>query len=744
MTRVPFGTSASPFLLAATLQHHLQNTKGPDEDIAVTLANSFYVHDLLMGADTLDEAGRIAAGAQAIMQGAGMKLSKWSSSAMELQSVFEDLNTDNCNVNKRLGDTEDRKVLGIVWDRTGDHFRFSAEHLLDTMIAATPTKRSVLQTCGKIFDPLGFLAPYTIRAKILFQRIWERGLDWDNELPDDLLQEWKSWCEELPKLGIISLERCLTPVNGTGYTAELHIFTDASPQAYGACVFVRTVDDMGAVKVGLLFAKSRVAPIKKLTLPRLELMGAVIGIRIAKLVRDSLQILSGEPTYWTDSTIVLSWIKGDSSRWKPFVKNRVTEIQSNSDPSQWRHCRGASNPADALTRGLRVDVLAEYKQWFIGPEWMRIAPELWPPTSTQETHLDMVQEEQRVQDVAVNHVQIKTDLLLDPKDYSNYQRILRVTAWIFRFAENCRRRNRKNGPLTAEEMDRAEIFCIKQVQSDAYADEVLALSHGLALQKSSRIAELQPYLDGNGLLRLTGRLQCAEEPEQIKHPILLPKEHELTRHIVEAAHRRTLHGGLQATLSEIREKWWITRARQLADDDDGSSPYRVVVPRKLRIQHKKTSPYHPQANITECINRNLKMMFVTFTSQHHREWDLRLAELAFATRTTVNRSTGFTPAFLNLGREAPFPVENALGLRDGCTRLDQACQYNRGRRNLTCSVGDLVGFAASLADRRDGPFVVSACSFGLTYRLRRCETGEATGPVHISDLKPYHLRERRL
>ncbi|XP_064465082.1 uncharacterized protein LOC135376503 [Ornithodoros turicata] len=169
-------------------------------------------------------------------------------------------------------------------------------------------------------------------------------------------------------------------------------------------------------------------------------------------------------------------------------------------------------------------------------------------------------------------------------------------------------------------------------------------------------------------------------------------------------------------------------------------------------------------------------------NQHHRDWDLRLAELAFATRTTVNRSTGFTPAFLNLGREAPFPVENALGLRDGGTRppysrfaedlrsrlddaartarenldvarLDQARQYNRGRRNLTYSVGDLVlrrthplsdasrGFAASLADRWDGPFEVSACSSGLTYRLRRCDTGEETGPVHISDLKSYHLRD---
>ncbi|XP_064462453.1 uncharacterized protein LOC135373109 [Ornithodoros turicata] len=169
-------------------------------------------------------------------------------------------------------------------------------------------------------------------------------------------------------------------------------------------------------------------------------------------------------------------------------------------------------------------------------------------------------------------------------------------------------------------------------------------------------------------------------------------------------------------------------------------------------------------------------------NQHYRDWDLHQTELAFATRTTVNRSTGFTPAFLNLGREAPFPVENALDLRDGSTqspysryaedfqsrrdvaartarenldvaRLDQARQYNRGRRNLTYSVGDLVlrrthplsdaprGFAASLADRWNGPFEVSACSSGLTYRLRRCDTGEETGPVHVSDLKAYHLRD---
>ncbi|XP_064469845.1 uncharacterized protein LOC135384579 [Ornithodoros turicata] len=565
MTRVPFGTTASPFLLGATLQHHLKSTNGPDEDVANSLANAFYVDDLLTGADNVEEAKRLTERAEAILQKAGMKLDKWSSNSLELQKIFEQSNNISCNAERRLGETEDTKVLGVVWDKTHDHLRFSGEHILDTMIAAKSTKRSVLQTSAKIFDPLGILSPYTIRVEILFQRLWERGLEWDTLLPDDICDDWFAWCAELPTLHLISLERCLVPHGENGYTAELHIFTDASPQAYGACVFLRAVDGEGHVKVGLLFAKSRVAPIKKLTLPRLELMGAVMGVRIAKLVRDSLTATISEPTYWTDSTIALSWIKGNSSKWKPFVRNRVSEVQSSSDPSCWRHCPGVSNPADALTRGLTVTALAESRLWFHGPEWLSQAPQFWPQADTPPTEADLhtFQEEGVPKDVVVTHVTTTTPPLFDLKRYSTYQRILRVTAWIMRFTTNCQPKNRASGPLSSLEIEQAEKYWVKQAQYQAYQEEIIALSQGEKLRESSKIVRLQPFIDDLGVLRLTGRLQYADDTEEVKHPILLPKEHPLTRHIAEGAHRRTLHGGVQATLTDLRQRWWITQARQL-------------------------------------------------------------------------------------------------------------------------------------------------------------------------------------
>ncbi|XP_064488370.1 uncharacterized protein LOC135400468 [Ornithodoros turicata] len=382
MTRVPFGTTASPFQLSATLQHHLRCTTGSEEDIAHALINSFYVDDLLTGANKLEEAQRIVSSARRILQKAGMQLTKFASNSSELQTTFEQFSKEDHNAERRLCEPEDSRVLGIVWNKSTDHLKFSGEHLLDTIIAAKSTKRSVLQTSAKIFDPLGFLSPYTIRVKILFHRLWERGLDWDAPLPADISKEWDSWCADLPKLHSISLERCLLPGEETDYSTELHIFTDASPQAYGACAFLRVVDAKGNIKVGLVFAKSRVAPLKKLTLPRLELMGAMIGVRIAKLVCDSLPTITNVATYWTDSSIVLGWIKGNASKWKPFVKNRVMEIQEKSDPSHWRHCPGVFNPADALTRGLTVSAMAESRLWFLGPSWLAEVQSLWPPAGT--------------------------------------------------------------------------------------------------------------------------------------------------------------------------------------------------------------------------------------------------------------------------------------------------------------------------------------------------------------------------
>ncbi|XP_064462300.1 uncharacterized protein LOC135372759 [Ornithodoros turicata] len=299
-----------------------------------------------------------------------MKLSKWASNFEELQDMFVEAKVSRIDEEKSLSEPAQTKVLGVVWDRKMDRFRFSVEHLIEVIAGMMDNKRSILRASARLFDPLGFLSPYIIRVKILFQELWKAKLDWDTKLPEELAKIWHAWCAELKDLRKVSVERCLLPCSGVTHTIQLHVFTDASPLAYGACAFIRITSETGETKVRLQFAKSRVAPLKKITLPRLELMGALIGVRIAKFLNQALGGLITESIFWTDSKITLSWIQGDASRWKPFVRNRVVEIQENSHHQQWKHCPGSENPADAVTRGLTVRALTKSKQWFEGPDWL--------------------------------------------------------------------------------------------------------------------------------------------------------------------------------------------------------------------------------------------------------------------------------------------------------------------------------------------------------------------------------------
>ncbi|XP_064469989.1 uncharacterized protein LOC135384731 [Ornithodoros turicata] len=601
MTRVPFGTTASPFLLGATLQHHLSAFEETHRELARKLMDPFYVDDLLIGASTVNEAREIARSSQDVLRQAGMNLTKWTSNSTELQGIFEHENNSRSEEEKSFGEPTETKVLGVVWDRNSDHLKFSADHLLCVIIDMTDTKRSVLQASARIFDPLGFLAPYTIRVKIIFQELWKAGLKWDDSLPSDLSKMWRSRCSELPNLRNISLERCLLPASGSQYSHELHIFTDASPHAYGACAFLRTTSESGETKVQL-FAKSRVAPLKKLTLPRLELMGALIGVRIAKILKTSLTMVTLEPQFWTDSTITLSWIKRDANRWKPFVRNRVAEIQECSERSQWRHCPGADNPADALTRGMSVKALIEDERWFQGPTWLSGTEESWPRAFGEDDEgLNGAQDEmiKATTLVALVDKTIPAPALLNLSKYSNYQRPLRVTAWIKRFVKNCRSDSRLCGPLTATELDDAEMFWARHAQWESFPEEMLALKHGDKIAATSKIVRLQPFLDDKEVMRLSGRLQSSDNPEQIKYPILLTKEHPLSELIAQNAHMRALHGGVQTTLTVLREKWWITRARQLVKSTMRSCKVcarfraiRATAP-TAPLPADRTNPTHP-------------------------------------------------------------------------------------------------------------------------------------------------------
>ncbi|XP_064470175.1 uncharacterized protein LOC135384923 [Ornithodoros turicata] len=301
----------------------------------------------------------------------------------------------------------------------------------------------------------------------------------------------------------------------------LHMFCDASPRAYGAAAYLVTLDRDGHYSADLLLAKSRVAPVKTVSLPRLELMGAVIATRLMGFLQTTLSLSTVPTVLWTDSEITLYWIYGSTNDWKPFVQNRVSEIRAGTEPSQWRHCPGKENPADLLTRGTSCLQLLNNSVWWQGPSWL-MDQKSWPPAwRTPDEPCVEVRNETKAQTACCVPI-LATTTLMDVAKYSSLHRLLRVTAWVSRFLHNCRHTTAESrGPLTAAEVVAAETYWVTAAQLQAY---------------HSRKEE---------------------------HPIVIPADHSFTALLVFRAHVRLLHAGVQETLAALREEYWVLRGRQV-------------------------------------------------------------------------------------------------------------------------------------------------------------------------------------
>ena len=236
------------------------------------------------------------------------------------------------------------KTLGVLWHATDDVFTFKSYCVVEKF---QPTKRNYLKQIATLFDPLGMLSPFVIRAKVLMQEIWVCGLDWDDPLPEELSAKMMSWFGELPMLFKIRVPRCLQLKEVT--SATLHVFVDASENAYGAVVYMRSEYIEGKVSLSFVASKTKVAPLQSLSIPRLELMAAILGKRLALSIAEILSIDREYITFWTDSTSVLWWVKGYSRQFKPFIANRIGEIQTSTNPDKWRYVPTKQNPADHLT-----------------------------------------------------------------------------------------------------------------------------------------------------------------------------------------------------------------------------------------------------------------------------------------------------------------------------------------------------------------------------------------------------------
>ncbi|XP_076176659.1 uncharacterized protein LOC143151443 [Ptiloglossa arizonensis] len=546
LNTLTYGTAATSFLATRTLRQ-LANDEG-DELVraARVLREDFYMDDLLTGAQAREEAVAIRDELIELCRRGGFHIRQWVANH---EALIEGLKDKACDKHFRIDLGEKVKTLGLCWNPKHDTISYSVE---DIQPAKRVTKRAMLSRIATLFDPLGLLGPIIIRAKILMQDLWKLKTDWDESVPMDIHSRWVAYCQELNLLREVSIARQVT---SKGYVSlQLHGFCDASVQAYGACIYLRVTEQNGNHSTSLVASKSRVAPLKTITLPRLELCAARLLIKLFKSTRGALRRLEFEKViFWSDSTIALCWIATPPHALKTFVLRRVADIQAISEAHEWRHVRSSDNPADMISRGLAAKEFIRNEQWQQGPAWLKQPETQWPKLELEKKEIP----ELRPLVVLVSKVSDWDTL----ERFASYDKLKRVIAHCLRFIHNASHKERHSGALSVTELRGAERCIIQRMQGQSYSDKLHALK--TSARVTGRLAPLSPFVDANGLLPVGGRLSRSRLPYGAKHPIILPERHKVTENIVRDHHVKHFHAGAQATLYATRQRFWVPGGKGL-------------------------------------------------------------------------------------------------------------------------------------------------------------------------------------
>lgn len=369
------------------------------------------------------------------------------------------------------------------------------------------------------------------------------NLEWDEAIPMDLHTIWKEFYNDLEEINKLVIPRLVVVDNFK--EIELHCFSDASEVAYGANIYLRTKNEERKYTTQLLCSKSRVAPMKATTIPRLELSAALLGTRLAKRIMKAIGNRITKIYYWCDSTIVLSWITEESKHWKTFVANRVAKIQDLTSIQDWRYVNTNENPADILSRGISASSLIGNDMWFHGPLWLRLEEDNWPRKITLPNKEEIPEGRTKIQAFPST----STPFMLLER-FSSLQRLLRVVSYCLRFTWNCMMQGefRVNGNLTSDELEQVISCVVKLSQKDTFKTEIHDLKNNGFVSQKSKLLQLKPILDEKGIIRVGGRLTKSDLPYEARHPIILDNKCSLTKLIIIAEHERLLHAGPQAVL----------------------------------------------------------------------------------------------------------------------------------------------------------------------------------------------------
>lgn len=547
--RVCFGLKSSPYHALRTIQQLIEDDGHTFPLASAVASDCLYMDDIVFSELSEPRAVQVAHELIQLFRGGQFDLVKWTSNS---QTVLNGIPASHrLSEQLEFDKSVEQKVLGLRWCKSSDCFEF--------LISAPPdtcTKRAILSAVARLWDIMGFVAPVVLFAKLLIKELWLLKLDWDDEPPRHIKNIWHSFRAALPLLNNFKIPRHL----GLFENCILRLigFSDASERAYGAVVYAHITRN-DEVIVQLVCAKSKVSPVKPLTIARLELCGAELLSKLLRRVYDTY-----DPRYkvtsihaFTDSKVTLCWINSSPHRWQTFVANRVVRIVDNVPAERFYHVAGTENPADCLSRGLTPDKFIEHPLWLHGPAWAKRDPSEWPINKITDLGSDSIPEEKVHAHPVVPCLNSDSLLLALAERTSSWTKLLRVIVFVYRFMKKLPRRN---NTVTASDLEFAENILLCHVQKKYFFKDFANLKDDKCC--SPALIKLKPFLD-NDLIRVGGRLTYSAETYNTKHPVVLPRRDRIVELLIDYYHKKYLHAGPELTMSLLRHKYWILSARRI-------------------------------------------------------------------------------------------------------------------------------------------------------------------------------------
>lgn len=580
-----FGNSPSP---AVAIYGMRMAAKEAEREYGTDARNfieqDFYVDDALKSFPTEEEAVDVLQRVKEMLAQSNLRLHKITSNKAKVVSAFSP--EDRAKEIKNLDITTDKlhlqRSLGVIWNTVSDMFTFDVPQEQKPF-----TRRGVLSTVNSLFDPLGLIAPVTIKGRLLLRDLTSQDLEWDKPLPEDMYDEWRRWQDSLQHLKTLHIPRAYVSFSiSQAIFIELCMFSDASVKAIGAVAYLKATHADGHSEVGFVMGKAKLAPMPDLTIPRLELCAAVLSVEMAELLKEELKVKIDKLTFFTDSKVVLGYIHNTKRRFQVYVNNRVQRIKQSSVPDQWKYVPTEHNPADHASRSLSANKL-EGTSWWSGPAFLLDAKKVTP----EKGPFDLVDPEMDVeirQNVTVLVTRATSSLLGSTRfqRFSKWSSLVKAIAYLHHIAQSFKSKDQGcsgwhlcKRSLTKEALSQAEHSIIRCVQHEVYAEEIKRIKANQDLPHNSSLYKLKPIIDSEDLLRIGGRLSESKLLSHEANPLVIPRKHHIATLLIRHHHEAVKHQGRHFTEGAVRASglWLVGAKRSIS-----SVIHKCVTCKKLR------------------------------------------------------------------------------------------------------------------------------------------------------------------